>query len=193
MPIKNDWTSKNNNINLNLNDDNNNKNIIAIIIISLCAIGFTYFLYDYIQEEKRKEYIQTKKEIERYNQEVRAYNEKIKKERNVKNEYYSKKGFSFTIEVDNDSYDDRYNFNTILDNLKEVTSNSDDNSYKIEIIGKISRYGNLFYKIYKKNNNNKYDNDFNNILEELKKIKYRVRNYDTEFKLIIHNNSYDLN
>lgn len=191
MPIKNDWTKKN--INMNIDDDNNNKNIIAILIISICAIAFTYFLYDYIQEEKRKEYIQTKKEIERYNQEVRAYNEKIKQEKNIKNEHYSKKGFSFTIEVDNDSYDDRYNFNTILDNLKEVTSNSDDNSYKIEIVGKISSYGNLFYKIYKKNNNDKYDNDFNNILEELKKVKYRVRNYDTEFKLIIHNNSYDLN
>lgn len=191
MPIKNDWTNKNNNINMNLDDDNNHK--IAIIIISICAIAFTYFLYDYIQEEKRKEYIQTKKEIERYNQEVRAYNEKIKQEKNIKNEYSSRKGFNFNIEINKNSYDDRYNFNTILDNLKEVTSNSNDNSYKIEIIGKISRYGNLFYKIYKKNNNNKYDNDFNNILEELKKIKYRVRNYDTEFKLIIHNNSYDLN
>lgn len=191
MPIKNDWTNKNNNINMNLDDDNNHK--IAIIIISICAIAFTYFLYDYIQEEKRKEYIQTKKEIERYNQEVRAYNEKIRQEKNIKNEYSSRKGFNFNIEVNKNSYDDRYNFNTILDNLKEVTSNSDDNSYKIEIVGKISSYGNLFYKIYKKNNNDKYDNDFNNILEELKKVKYRVRNYDTEFKLIIHNNSYDLN
>lgn len=191
MPIKNDWTKKNNNININL-DDNNNHNI-AIIIISICAIAFTYFLYDYIQEEKRKEYIQTKKEIEKYNQEVRAYNEKIRQEKNIKNEYSSKKGFSFNIEVNKNSYDDRYNFNTILDNLKEVKSNSDDNSYKIEIVGKISSYGNLFYKIYKKNNNDKYDNDFNNILEELKKVKYRIRNYDTEFKLIIHNNSYDLN
>lgn len=193
MPIKNDWTNKKNNMHINLDDDNNNKNIIAVLIILLGTIGFTYYLYDYNQEEKRKEYIQTQKEIERYNQEVRAYNEKIKQEKNIKNEYSSRKGFNFNIEVNKNSYDDRYNFNTILDNLKEVTSNSDDNSYKIEIVGKISSYGNLFYKIYKKNNNDKYDNDFNNILEELKKVKYRVRNYDTEFKLIIHNNSYDLN
>ncbi|MGE4444716.1 MAG: hypothetical protein AB7E37_07105 [Candidatus Altimarinota bacterium] len=198
MPIKNDWTNKNNkseknnNPNLNFNNDENNHSI-GILIISISAIVFTYFLYNYIQDKKREEIIQTQKEINEYNKKVRAHNERLSKEKEEIKNYYSKKGFNFNTEINKSSYDDSYNFNIIIDNLKQVVSDNEDNNYKIEIIGNISSYGNMFYKIYKINSNDKYDNDFNKILEELKKVKYRVRNYDTNFKITIHNNDYDLN
>ncbi|MGE4444833.1 MAG: hypothetical protein AB7E37_07700 [Candidatus Altimarinota bacterium] len=198
MPIKNDWTNKNNkseknnNPNLNFNNDENNHSI-GIMIISIAAIVFTYFLYDYIQDKKREEIIQTQNEINEYNKKVRAHNEKLSKEKEEIENYYSKKGFNFNTEINKSSYDDSYNFNIIIDNLKQVISDNEDNTYKIEIIGNISSYGNMYYKIYKINSNDKYDNDFNKILEELKKVKYRVRNYDTKFKITIHNNDYDLN
>ena len=197
MPINNNWnknnkSKKNENININIDNEENN-NQIGILIITIAAIIFSYFLYDYIQDKKREEIIQTQKEIDEYNKKVREHNERISKEKKEIENYYSKKDFKIKSEINKNSYNDIYNFNIIESNLNQIKSDNKENSYKIEIIGNISSYGNMFYKIYKTNSDNKYDNEFINMLEELKKVKYKIRSYDTNFKIIIHNNSYDLN
>lgn len=197
MPINNNWNKNNNskkneNININIDNEENNHQI-GILIITIAAIIFSYFLYDYIQDKKREEIIQTQKEIDEYNKKVRENNERISKEKKEIENYYSKKDFKIKSEINKNSYNDIYNFNIIESNLNQIKSDNKENSYKIEIIGNISSYGNMFYKIYKTNSDNKYDNEFINMLEELKKVKYKIRSYDTNFKIIIHNNSYDLN
>lgn len=197
MPINNNWnknnkSKKNENININIDNEENNHQI-GILIITIAAIIFSYFLYDYIQDKKREEIIQTQKEIDEYNKKVRENNERISKEKKEIENYYSKKDFKIKSEINKNSYNDIYNFNIIESNLNQIKSDNKENSYKIEIIGNISSYGNMFYKIYKTNSDNKYDNEFINMLEELKKVKYKIRSYDTNFKIIIHNNSYDLN
>lgn len=191
MPIKNDWTKKNNNININIEEDK--KHSFGILIISICAVIFTYLLYDYIQEQKKEEQAKLNKDLALYNQQVREYNEQLAQQKREIQEYYSTKNFRIKTEYKQNDFVDIYNMGIITTNLAKVKSNNDDNNYKIEIIGNISSYGNLFYKIYKINNDDKYDDKFIEILEELKKIKFKIRNHDSKFKIIIHNNSYDLN
>ena len=191
MPIKNDWTKKNNNININIEEDK--KHSFGILIISICAVIFTYLLYDYIQEQKKEEQAKLNKDLALYNQQVREYNEQLAQQKREIQEYYSTKNFRIKTEYKQNDFVDIYNMGIITTNLAKVKSNNDDNNYKIEIIGNISSYGNLFYKIYKINNDDKYDDKFIEILEELKKIKFKIRNHDSKFKIVIHNNSYDLN
>ena len=191
MPIKNDWTKKNNNININIEEDK--KHSFGILIISICAVIFTYLLYDYIQEQKREEQAKLNKDLALYNQQVREYNEQLAQQKREIQEYYSTKNFRIKTEYKQNDFVDIYNMGIITTNLAKVKSNNDDNNYKIEIIGNISSYGNLFYKIYKINNDDKYDDKFIEILEELKKIKFKIRNHDSKFRIVIHNNSYDLN
>lgn len=183
----------NNQINMNLDDEN--KSPIVLGIISVIAIAGTALLYFYIQELKQNE-------IDEYNRAVREYNKSVieQQKRDSKNSYTNKnygesKYFKIKYETIGNNYDSNfiYNMNVIINNLNGVLSRVNDNNYQIEIVGNISSYGNLFYKIYKKKNSSEYDKEFNEILEELKKIKFKIQTRNMDFKIYIHNNSYDLN
>lgn len=192
--LKQEMKKENNNqINMNLNDEN--KSSISLGIIAVLAIAGTALLYFYIQKEKQNE-------IDTYNSAVREYNKSVieQQKRDSKNSYTNKnyaesKYFKIKYETIGNNYDPNfiYNMNVIINNLNGVSSRVNDNNYQIEIVGNISSYGDLFYKIYKKKNSSEYDNEFNEILEELKKIKFKKQTKYVDFKIYIHNNSYDLN
>lgn len=55
----------------------------------------------------------------------------------------------------------------ITRNLGNIKSRSDDNNYDIEISGNISKYGGMFYRIYKRKQSSEYDNEIINILKKV--------------------------
>jgi hypothetical protein len=179
---------------ISMNFDEENKSSM-LGIIAVIAILVTVLLYFYIQEEKQNE-------IDAYNKAVIEYNKSVieQQKRNSKNSYVNKnynnsKYFKIKHETIENNYDYSfmYNISVIENQLNNVVSRENDNNYQIEIVGNISAYGNLFYKIYKIKNSSEYDNEFNQILEEVKKIKFKKQSEDVDFKIFIHNNSYDLN
>lgn len=124
--------------------------------------------------------LKEKKDIQ--NKNINNYENNSYKDFNIKIEYTRYEDYNFI-----------YNIQTIINELNKIKSKENENDYKIEIVGNISEYGNLFYKIYKRNNSYFYDDDFNKTLENLKKVKFREQSKNVNFKIYIHNNSYDLN
>lgn len=191
------------NFNLNKNEDNEkNKNIILITILSIITIS-TIIIYNLYQNEQEKLKIQTEidnenskitrqKSIEEFNERMaRKKQEQIHNNNNNNNNY---KYFKIAYEMDN-NFDSNfiYNMHTITNNLSNAKSRSEDNNYDIEIVGSVSKYGDLFYRIDKRKVSNEYDNQINNILTQLKKIKFKLQNDTVNFKIYVNNNSYDLN
>lgn len=176
------------NLNKELEDDNST---IIYLIATLLMIGLVIGLYLYYENETKKEieYLKAQKII----QSNEYSNNRIKYE-NEKKETINKKGFKISYKnLDNNTYFYDYNTNIILDNIKSVLSNKNDNDYKIEIICNISKYGTFFYKMYNIKSNKEYNENFIKILNEMKKIKFREKEKDSNFKITIHNNDYDLN
>ena len=180
MPINNEWTKTKKN--------NKNKNFILIILLILII---SYGIFEILKRFENKE---NNKILIKENIEKNTKNE-IKQNENILNEEQKKKNFKIKYEIIDGvgGIDFNYNINMIISNLEKVKSNLNDNNYEIEIIGYISKYGNLFYNINKRKNNNIYDNDFISILNELK--KYTLKNQDdtVNFKIYINNNSMNLN
>lgn len=192
IDIKNEKNEKTTNININTKKDDDD-GIIPLIIQGIIGIIIIYFIYGYVKNSIEEETKQLKKEQIAYNKRIQEQKEEYLKNKKTEN-FEDYKDFKIKTKIlgKNYNYDDVYNLKTIEKNLSSIKSKYEDTDYKIEIVGSISKYGNLFYVIYNKNSN-KYDNEFYSMLKELKKIKYRMRNNDTNFKIIIDNNHMDLN
>lgn len=188
-------------MNFNAKEDFEKGSAKALSVIVALAIVFVVGLYFYIQDLKVDKEVLKNKEIAEYNQKVREYNQaKLEEQRLRQKQYnnqatYSTKDFKIKYELRDryPNHEDLYNMETVVRNLERIKSKYQDNGYKIEIVGSISKYGTLFYKLYKNTNSSEYDKEFYSMLEELKKIKYRIRNNDTSFKITIDNNNMDLN
>lgn len=180
MPINNEWTKNKKN--------NKNKNFILIILLILII---SYGIFEVLKRFENKE---NYKILEKENIQKNIKNE-IKSNENILNEEQKKKSFKIKYEVIEGvgGIDFNYNINMIINNLEKVKSNLNDNNYEIEIIGYISKYGNLFFNISKRKNNNIYDKDFINILNELKKYTFKYQDETVNFKIYINNNSMNLN
>lgn len=180
MPINNEWTKTKKN--------NKNKNFILIILLILII---SYGIFEILKRFENKE---NNKILIKENIEKNTKNE-IKQNENILNEEQKKKNFKIKYEIIDGvgGIDFNYNINMIISNLEKVKSNLNDNNYEIEIIGYISKYGNLFYNINKRKNNNIYDNDFISILNELKKYTFKYQDETVNFKIYINNNSMNLN
>lgn len=184
--------------NINLNTKSKNEDGIITILIQL-AIGIIiiYSIYGYAKNDTKEEMTKLKKEQTEYNN---------KMEEQTKDYYYKRqqsyeavqenfKNFKIKYEAIDSKYDINfnYNMNAIINNLNKTKSKSNDNDYDIEISGNISKYGDLFYRIYKRKTSNKYDNQIINMMEELKKIKFKNQEEMVNFKIYINNNSMDSN
>ena len=180
MPISNDWIKRKKN--------NKNKNIILLfLLILILSYGTNEVLKSFGNKENNT--ISEKENIQK------NIKDDIKSNENILNEEQKKKSFKIKYEVIEGvgGIDFNYNINMIINNLEKVKSNLNDNNYEIEIIGYISKYGNLFYNISKRKNNNIYDKDFMNILNELKKYTFKYQDETVNFKIYINNNSMNLN
>ncbi len=204
MPINNEWT-KNKNFNMNYNnDDNENKSKSTLIILALITIVIIGIYTMYNQEQKE---IQKQNEIDKETlkiikekklEEQRALNSQIRQQNQTYNQNYNNyKYFKINYEYEKaeDIYDRdfRINMDMITKNLGNIKSRSDDNDYDIEISGNISKYGGMFYRIYKRKQSSEYDNEIINILNELKKYKFRIQEESINFKIYMNNNSMNLN
>lgn len=181
------------NININLNTEIENDNSIIIYLIAgVISIGLIFGVYSFVKNETKKEieYLKVQRIIQsnEYSKNISKYkteNEEILNEKEFKIKYKS-------LDNSNINFYD-YNINTILSNIRSVYSKGTDNNYKIEIIINISKYGTFFYRIYNINTSKEYNENFIRILDEMKKIRFRENEKDTNLKITIHNNDYDLN
>ena len=192
--------------NINLNYENNyNYNIVKIffiiIIIIISYIGYESYIF--FEEKKEKDKL-IKEQIREYNK-LNIEKEKLKKEFKTEEKTEAKteakeennkkyKNFKISYEIINKEL---RSFNSgiyiIIDNLKKIKSEENENNYKIEIIGYITEYGNFFYNLNKRKTSNKYDEEFTNTLNELKKIKFKKERETINFKIFIDNDNKDLN
>lgn len=183
MPINNKWIKR--------KKSNRNKTLITIVLL---IIVLSYGLFEVLKYfEKKENTIITDnkdKDLQLYNTDIKNENNNIKLESENK-----KKSFKIKYEIVNGAGDTNfyYNIRMIINNLEDIKSNFKDNNYQIEIIGYISKYGNLFYNINKRKANNIYDNDFINKMNELKKYTFKYQDETVNFKIYIHNNSMNLN
>lgn len=170
------------------NEDSNKKKIISLIF--LVIISYTiYEMYSYLQVKKEEDRM--------INQQILEYTKQTLEKQKIRNQqenYNNYKYFKINYENTggNYSYESRYNINIILNGISKITSKSEDSNYHIETIINISSDGNMSYKIYKVKENDEYDTQFIETLEELKKLKFRNDKKDTNYKISIHNNNYDL-
>lgn len=186
---------------------------IALNIVIFFGIGYLISSYiinkekEEIEEKRKVEQIkklEEKKEIE----EIKRMREleRIKRENEQRtkiNEYNKKENqkiiYTKYFKIKHEILDNKLDYSlasnvaTIVNELEKIKSLEEDKDYEIEIVGSISVYGNLFYKIYKKSNSSKYDYEFKNSLENLKKMKFREQKNDGNFIIKIDNNSDNLN
>lgn len=185
--------------NLKYDDEiEDNKNLITKIILAAIVIITIGIFYMYNQEQKK---IQRQAQIDK--ETLQAIKEKRLEEQRAlrqQSQYYQNRNYEnykyFKVKYESDErydYNFIYNIGIITNNLRNLKSKDDDNNYDIEISGNISKYGDFFYRIYKRKTSSEYDNQVYNMLSELKKIKFKLQEDTVNFKIYLNNNSYDLN